>query len=88
MITIDKNIAPPDGVRATPKFGANPGPVSKYPFAKMVLGDSFFAPLHVYQLRKLANNFSRTKAGAGLHFATAIEEGGSRCWLVGIDNDI
>jgi hypothetical protein len=54
---------------------------SKYPFAIMVVGDSFVAPLKPASLRSVANSFAKTQ-GDTVKFAVRAEGEGARIWRV------
>jgi hypothetical protein len=89
MIKIDKDIPPPEGAIYEVKR-KNSGPKSKFRLGEMELGDSIFLPGDTanYILTVKSKNFMETKEGRNRHFAVASVDGGARCWLVGIDNDI
>jgi hypothetical protein len=51
---------------------------SKYPFANMAIGESFFAPVKPSALRSAVAVY--VKAHPGIKFAVRTEEGGARVW--------
>lgn len=69
-IIIDKDIPPPEN---------KPGPQTKYPWADMDVGDSFFAE------GKSTNHFSTTTKryrDKGWKFTTRTVDGGTRVWRI------
>ncbi len=60
---------------------------SKYPFASLKIGNSFFVKSRDEErsavqnrLNAAVNNFRKTKAGTGRKFIVRRVEGGIRCW--------
>jgi hypothetical protein len=72
MFEIEKNIPAPEHTGG----GARP----KYPFAKMEIGDSFFAPK--MSARALSNSAQWHANKTGKKFTCNTVEGGARCWRV------
>ena len=69
MIQIEKNIpVPARGARA-----------SKYPFADMVVGDSFAAPVKPMSMYQAANKWAK-RHGDGAAFIVRPEGDGCRVW--------
>ena len=77
MITIEKNVPIP------PRGGRKARP-PKYPFADMVVGDSFFVEADQEQAPKKSASIGlswRKHANIeGAKFTTRIVDGGVRCW--------
>lgn len=68
MYKIEKGIPYPESEAAHNKF----------PFAKMSIGDSFFAPGR--NARALSNAAQWHKKRLGRDFRCVTEDGGARCW--------
>lgn len=76
MFKIDKDIP-------LPAHGHGGNRHSKYPFAQMSVGDSFFAPATSKAVHAAATNFA--KRNPGFKFTTRKEGDGTRIWRIASD---
>lgn len=72
MFKIEKNVPIPE----------RPSPISKYPFADMNVGDSFFVPEAQARRLQSAIQIFRRRAGKDKKYIARNVEGGARCWRV------
>lgn len=67
-----------------PPQGRSPGPPSKYPWAQMEVGDSFFVPGAPPKgvAKQLKSAASQQATRHGRRYATRLVEGGVRVWRI------